>query len=116
MCVTLLQAFGNGFQDIKSKQKEHNIFVMPFTVEPDDVPDNPQHRLIQLQMYQQFLFKPKPVKTWCGLILYTAPPNIFGGKQTNNSIICLFKKQKQHNAFLTKFTSWHRDHGEPLRA
>lgn len=45
----LLQAFGERFQDIKSKQKELDIFPMPFNVEPADVPENIQHEINELQ-------------------------------------------------------------------
>ena len=44
-----LQAFGERFQDMKSKQKELSIFATPFNVEPTDVPDNLQHEIIKLQ-------------------------------------------------------------------
>jgi len=48
-CAKLLQAFGERFQDMKSKQRELNIFATPFNVEPADVPDNLQHEIIELQ-------------------------------------------------------------------
>uniref|UniRef100_UPI0035901BC1 general transcription factor II-I repeat domain-containing protein 2-like n=1 Tax=Myxine glutinosa TaxID=7769 RepID=UPI0035901BC1 len=48
-CAKLLQAFGERFQDMKSKQRELNIFATPFNVEPADVPDNRQHEIIELQ-------------------------------------------------------------------
>ncbi|XP_073687696.1 general transcription factor II-I repeat domain-containing protein 2A-like [Garra rufa] len=48
-CAKLLQAFGERFQDIKSKQNELKIFAVPFNVEPSEVPDNLQHEIIELQ-------------------------------------------------------------------
>lgn len=45
----LLKAFGKRFQDMKSKQRELNIFVTLFNVEPAGVPDNPQHKITELQ-------------------------------------------------------------------
>ncbi|KAI7789328.1 putative general transcription factor II-I repeat domain-containing protein 2-like [Triplophysa rosa] len=48
-CAKLHQAFGERFQDMKSKQKELKIFATPFNVEPSDVPDNLQHEIIELQ-------------------------------------------------------------------
>ncbi|XP_035862707.1 general transcription factor II-I repeat domain-containing protein 2B-like [Sander lucioperca] len=48
-CAKLLHAFGERFQDMKSKVKELNIFTTPFNVEPADVPDNLQHEIIELQ-------------------------------------------------------------------
>ncbi len=48
-CAKLHQAFGEKFQDMKSKQNELNIFATPFNVEPFEVPDNLQHKIIELQ-------------------------------------------------------------------
>ena len=39
-CEKLLQAFGQRFHDLKTKQKDLNMFAAPFTMEPADVPDN----------------------------------------------------------------------------
>lgn len=38
---------------MKSKQKDLNIFSMPFTVEPANVPDNPQTEIIELQNIEE---------------------------------------------------------------
>ncbi|KAK0132869.1 General transcription factor II-I repeat domain-containing protein 2A [Merluccius polli] len=48
-CAKLVHAFGERFQDMKSKVKELNIFATPFNVEPADVPDNLQLEIIELQ-------------------------------------------------------------------
>nr|KAF6492487.1 hypothetical protein HJG59_009679 [Molossus molossus] len=48
-CVKLIEAFNERFKDVKSKQMELNIFATLFYVEPNDVPDNLQHEIIQLQ-------------------------------------------------------------------
>ena len=48
-CAKLLEAFGERFRDVKSKQMELNIFATPFNVEPADMPDELQLELIQLQ-------------------------------------------------------------------
>ena len=48
-CAKLIEAFNERFKDVKSKQMELNIFATPFNVEPADVPDNLQHKIIQLQ-------------------------------------------------------------------
>lgn len=42
-----IQAFDKSFQVNISKQKEVNIFVKPFKVEPVDVLDSLQHTLLQ---------------------------------------------------------------------
>lgn len=36
----LLQAFGEKFEDMKSKQKELSLFTVLFNVKPADVPGN----------------------------------------------------------------------------
>lgn len=46
----LRQAFSERLQDIKSKQKELNIFAISFIVEPSDVPDSSQHNVIDLKV------------------------------------------------------------------
>lgn len=48
-CAKLIEAFIERFKDVKSKQMDLNIFATPFNVEPADVPDNIQHKIIQLQ-------------------------------------------------------------------
>ena len=48
-CEKLLQAFGESFQDLKTKQKELNMFTAPFTVEQADMPDNLLLEMIELQ-------------------------------------------------------------------
>ena len=48
-CAKLLHAFGERFQDIKGKTNKLNIFATPFNVEPADVPDKLQHKIIELQ-------------------------------------------------------------------
>ncbi|XP_060767151.1 general transcription factor II-I repeat domain-containing protein 2A-like [Neoarius graeffei] len=48
-CAKLLQAFGERFQLMRSYEKDLNIFATPFNVEPADVPDNLQHKIIELQ-------------------------------------------------------------------
>ena len=48
-CAKLIEAFNEKFKDLDSKQNELNIFATPFNVEPADVPDNLQHKIIQLQ-------------------------------------------------------------------
>ena len=40
----LPQAFGEKFQEMKSKQKELNKFVKSFNVEPADVPETTSNR------------------------------------------------------------------------
>nr|KAF6492378.1 hypothetical protein HJG59_009583 [Molossus molossus] len=47
-CVKLIEAFNERFKDLKSKQMELNIFATQFNMEPADVPDNLQHKIIQL--------------------------------------------------------------------
>ena len=51
-CAKLLQAFVERFKDMKSKQKELNVFATLFNVEPADVPDNLKHKTIELQTLQ----------------------------------------------------------------
>ncbi|CDW60368.1 hypothetical protein TTRE_0000874001 [Trichuris trichiura] len=48
-CAKLFEAFGERFNDVKSRQMQLNIFAIPFNVEPVDVPDELQHEIIQLQ-------------------------------------------------------------------
>ena len=48
-CEKLLQAFGERFQDLKTKQQDLNMFPAPFTVEPADVPANLQLKMTELQ-------------------------------------------------------------------
>nr|KAF6462269.1 hypothetical protein HJG59_011307 [Molossus molossus] len=45
----LIEAFNERFKEVKSKQMELNIFAALFSVEPADMPDNLQHKIIQLQ-------------------------------------------------------------------
>nr|KAF6500962.1 hypothetical protein HJG59_007983 [Molossus molossus] len=48
-CAKLTEAFNERFKDMKSKQIKLNVFATPLNVEPADVPDNLQHKIIQLQ-------------------------------------------------------------------
>lgn len=56
-------AFDKWFQDRKSQQMELNIFANLFNVEPADVPDNLQHKIIELQTtcYCEYLFSIFPL-------------------------------------------------------
>lgn len=48
-CAKLIQAFDERFHDVKNVQKELDMFVMPFNVQPVDVPENLQMEIIELQ-------------------------------------------------------------------
>ena len=48
-CSSLLERFNAGFQDIKSKQVELDIFSIPFNVTPASAPSELQLELIKLQ-------------------------------------------------------------------
>lgn len=74
-CAKPLQAFGERFQDVKSKQKGRKIFATLFNVEPADVPDNLQHKIIELRSHGEL-----PLLEFYKL--HVCPENFFYSEET----------------------------------
>ena len=73
-CEKLLQAFGERFQDLKTKQQDLNMFPAPFTVEPADVPANLQLKMTELQSNDELKGRYNNLFAW---VLQTA--SVCGG-------------------------------------